>query len=292
MATRTPPALVGLRSPYSRRSVAGAPDASRAGSRSAAGAVAPARRGRSRARAPRSQSARRPGERLATARPRRARPRGRRRTCSCRVLAPRSRLDLRQVDVALRANSSRQRTSQPGVLGARAPEDDRGLQRRRRASRSGGSRSAALAARASHTKRVSLSSRSSTPSRRTVAAVDLAASSVRARPAPAVARRPRDAHRLGGRAAGQDPRVRRAPAQEARALPGHLRMREHRLDLSSASAPAAISEWRTRSSASPTISHVARPRSASRSSVTLIDPSSEFSIGTIAQLDARPRAAP
>jgi len=49
----------------------------------------------------------------------------------------------------------------------------------------------------------------------------------------------------------------------------------------SATGSHAISEWLTRSRASATISSRSAS-SASRSSVTLIDPSSEFSIGTIA----------
>ncbi len=59
---------------------------------------------------------------------------------------------------------------------------------------------------------------------------------------------------------------------------------------SSATSCAAISECLTRSSASPTIS-TSPASSASRSSVTLIDPSSEFSIGTIAQLTRPSRSA-
>ena len=58
----------------------------------------------------------------------------------------------------------------------------------------------------------------------------------------------------------------------------------------SATSPAAISECRTRSSVSPTIvTSLASP--ASRSSVTLIDPSSEFSIGTIAHPTRPSRSA-
>jgi hypothetical protein len=59
---------------------------------------------------------------------------------------------------------------------------------------------------------------------------------------------------------------------------------------SSASISAAISAWRTRSTASPTITR--SPGSpASSSSVTLIEPSSEFSIGTIAQRTKPSRSA-
>ncbi len=58
----------------------------------------------------------------------------------------------------------------------------------------------------------------------------------------------------------------------------------------SASSRAAISEWRTRSSHSPTIC-TSGAASASRSSVTLTDPSSEFSIGAIAQSTSPSRSA-
>jgi hypothetical protein len=59
---------------------------------------------------------------------------------------------------------------------------------------------------------------------------------------------------------------------------------------SRASISAAIREWLIRSSASPTIfTSLASP--ASKSSVRLIDPSSEFSIGTIAQRTSPRRSA-
>ena len=53
---------------------------------------------------------------------------------------------------------------------------------------------------------------------------------------------------------------------------------------------AAISEWRTRSSVSPTM-RTSGASSASRSSVTVTEPSSEFSIGTIAHSTSPSRSA-
>ncbi len=61
------------------------------------------------------------------------------------------------------------------------------------------------------------------------------------------------------------------------------------MSLSSTGAEA-ISEWRTRNSASPTIS-TSEASPASRSRVALIDPSSEFSIGTTAHTSSPARNA-
>ena len=196
-----------------------------------------------------------------------------------------------------RANSSRQRTSQPG-RSAPAPQNTSdvfqpspALAAQRRGAGAGRS-----------SRRARPATRSAFRCRRdprrprgcTVAAVDLGGQ--RRCPSAACAGRSRRghvAHRLGGRA-GRAAIARAwasSLAQKARALPRHLRMGDHGLDLASATAPCGDQRVPARAAAPRRRSRTSLASPASRSSVTLIDPSSEFSIGTIAQLTSPLRSA-
>ncbi len=79
-------------------------------------------------------------------------------------------------------------------------------------------------------------------------------------------------------------------AQEPRALSWDLWVGDHRIDLLQLEQLPAIRQCLTVSRVSPTIC-TSPASSASRSSVTLMEPSSEFSIGTIAHSTSPWRSA-